>query len=193
MSDFGKNDLAALDRDIQGFPPQEKQRGWWSRNWLWFVPVLLLALVVVGGGVAYHLYFTSVFNLDVCQAAMQKIEANEQLQKELGQPIHIFRWAVPNARVEEDEKDVRWEIGGPKGRAKAHVFAKLMMGKWETKILEVVLADSKKVNIASDDGEGNAQAWKDTKPNATPIDNNKPAPQINMPIPGDIPEAPEKP
>jgi len=202
MSEFNQNDLAALDRDIQGFPPQEKQRGWWSRNWLWFVPTLLLTLIILccGCPVGIGVWFLNqVYNLDVYKMSMQRIEADEGLRKELGQPITTVAWPPPSFRVEQQndrgEADIRWDLEGPKGRAKAHVTARLAADKWELVVLEVVLPSGKKVSLMKE-GEGGDDAppfGEGPKPNATPIKNNKPAPEINMPIPGDIPEATEKP
>ena len=80
-------DLAALDRDLQELARDRQQRGWFRRNWRWFVPALLLAIVVVGAGALYWAFFLRVYNLEVCQSAMQTIEADKGMQEALGQPI----------------------------------------------------------------------------------------------------------
>jgi hypothetical protein len=205
MSDFGKNDLAAFDRDAQGFPPQEKQRGWWSRNWLWFVPTLLLTLIILccgcPAGIIYWGFnkaLDEVYKLPVFQEAMKTIETDPQVKKEIGEPIVIVRCPPPSFRIEQGdgrgEADVRWEIDGSKGRAKAHLTARLTGDKWETVILEVVLPSGKKVSLLTEgEGEDKAPLFEGAKPNPMPTENNKPGPEIKMPIPGDIPEAPEKP
>lgn len=201
MNDFDKNDLAALDLNIQGFPSQEKQRGWWSRNWLWFVPTSLLGFIVLCCGCPLGIgvwFLNQVYNLDVYKMSMQRIEADAGLRKELGQPITTVAWPPPSFRVElqndRGEADIRWDLEGPKGRAKAHVTARLAADKWELVILEVTLTNGKKVSLlAEDEGADKAPLFEGAKPNAKPIENNKPAPEINMPIPGDIPEVPEKP
>ena len=39
-------DQGTLGPNVPEFGPPV-QRGWWSRNWLWFVPTLLLAMIVL--------------------------------------------------------------------------------------------------------------------------------------------------
>jgi hypothetical protein len=177
---------------------QPKRRGWWSRNWLWFVPTVLLALVILccGCPLAIGLWlYSRVFDLDVFQDAMQKIQANAELTRELGQPISPVRWPPPSFQPEDREMDVRWEIAGPKGRANAHVKARLMKGRWETVILEVVLANGKRVSLAVEEGGNEAPKFEPgkpaaAKPPATKPEAGAPAPQINLPTPpADVPEA----
>ena len=79
-------DVAASDKHGQQ-PAKQKRRGWFRRNWKWFVPAMLLTIIVGGGGVLYWALFTRVYNLDVCQSAMRTIAADKGLQKALGQPI----------------------------------------------------------------------------------------------------------
>ena len=114
-------DLAALDRDLQEFARQQKERGWWRRNWRRLVLVLLLLAVVIAGG-AYWLLIGRIHHLDVYQTAMEAIRADKQLQQQLGEPMHSVKWplrsAVPSARIEDREIDIRWGIHGPKARAR---------------------------------------------------------------------------
>jgi hypothetical protein len=181
-------DLESLDK---GFPPSAPPpRGWWSRNWLWFVPTVLLTLVILCCGcplgIAFWL-FNKVYDLEVFQTAMQKIEADDGLRRELGQPIAIVRWPPPAFSIEErngrGEADIRWEIEGPKGRGKAHVQARLTGERWETVRLEVVLANGKKISLAEADGANEAPPFEGPKPETEKSDAAAPAPEINLPIP----------
>lgn len=179
-------DLEALDRDLQEFARQQHARGWWRRNWRWFVPTLLVALILLGGGAIYWSFFTRVYHLDVYQTAMQKIEADEGLRRELGQPIQTVGWPPPSARVEASEKDVRWDIEGPKGRAKAHVNARLMQGQWEIIVMEVVLAGGKKVLLTEAGSDASeAPPFTGAKAETKKSEVNAPAPEINLPTPPD--------
>jgi hypothetical protein len=182
-------------------PPKTKKRGWFRRNWRWFVPALLLTIVVVGGGALYWNFYIRVYNLEVCQAAMKTIAADKGMQDSLGQPMAPAKWpsreVMPNARVEESEIDIRWTIEGPKAKALAHLLAKRRQGKWQTVMLEVTPAGGKKVAIQevgtgedeappSPFGNGSPEPPKpqDKKPATKPADMN-----IDMPIPpGDAPE-----
>jgi hypothetical protein len=187
---FEDIDLVALQRDLEEFAREQQQRGWWKRNWLWFVPTLLVLLILLGGGGIYWALFTRVYHLDVVRAAMEKIESDEGLRRELGQPLRIDTtgWRPPNAQIEAADQDVRWDIAGPKGRAKAHVRARLMEGKWEIVQLEV---NGKRVSVAEGadseaeaptyTGAGPAQNAETGKPDAA----NAPPPVINLAAPPD--------
>jgi hypothetical protein len=191
-------------------PAKQKRRGWFRRNWKWFLPLFLLAIVVVGGGAGYWYLFLRVYKLDVVQRAMQAIADDKGMQEALGRPIESIKrpaslfskdgWQeiMPSARVEENEIDVRWNIQGTKAQGKAHTFAKRRQGKWETLTLEVTPAGGKRVSIreAGDDENeavpfvpgGNPEPPKSQgkKPEAKSPDIN-----IDLPIPpGDTP--PEK-
>ena len=186
INDIG---LAALEKDLQHLA-QRKRRGWLRRNWLWFVPALILAIIVIGAGVAYWSFFISVYRLDVCQAAMQTIRKNKELQKKLGQPIGVVWWpsrsAAPNARIEEAEKDVTWYIEGPKGRGKAQLKARLRAGQWQTIEFKVTdLPDGTKVLLDAEDEGGDAppSPYEPPKPGDKTPESKGPPPDINLPMP----------
>jgi hypothetical protein len=183
-------DVAALQKELGEFVEQS-QHGWFRRNWRWFVPMLLLTIVVVGAGAIYWAIFTRVYNLDVCQSAMQTIETDANLLELLGDPIQPVkrpsREMAPNARVDENEIDILWHIEGPKGHAKAHVRANRRQGKWDITIFDVTPDGGKKitlrdVNSTSDD----APAFKNAAPSATNSETKKSetkAPEMNLDIP----------
>jgi hypothetical protein len=179
-------DREVLDEEVQGIA-QVSNRGWWSRSWRWFLPTLLLVIVVLGGGAIYWSLFTRIFHLDVCQSGMQAIQASNEVQQALGQPITPVCWGVPpSTRLEAGEKDVRWEIEGPKGKAKAHVHARLLQGQWAIDVLEVTLGNGRRLSIAA--GGDNAQeapAFTASKPEAKKSESKAPPPEINLPIPPD--------
>jgi hypothetical protein len=180
-----KIDLAALDRDLQEFARQQQKRGWWRRNWRKLLLLLLLVLIGIGGG-AYWWLIWRPFHHEVYVAAMKAIEADKELQNLLGQPIQSANYPVPGARIEEDETDILWRIEGPKGAADAHTQARKMMGKWQTKILEVKLSDGKKISIdTAGDSADEAPPFINSGPKSEgkKPETNAPAPDINMPIP----------
>ena len=174
-----------FDQGMQDFGPL-KPRGWWSRNWLWFVPTLLLGLVLLccGCPIAIGLWmYGQVFNLEPFQVAMQKIEADETLRRELGEPIHAIHWPPPSLLAEERDLDVRWDIEGPKGHAKAHLKSRLMANRWEPVLLEVELPNGQKVLLVADEGGNDAPKFETPKPETKKPETNGPAPQITLPTP----------
>ena len=184
-------DLVALQRDLDEFAREQQQRGWLRRNWLWLVPTLVVVLILLGCGAIYWAMFIRVYQLDVYQAAMRDIQADETLQSDLGQPITSANWPPPSPRIEAREQDIRWPIEGPKGSAKAHVSARLMQGKWEIIQLEVDLADGKRCSVASSsDSEANAPVFQapEGEPQKPETETDAPPPVINLAVPpGDAP------
>jgi hypothetical protein len=160
--------------------------------------MFLLLLAAIGGGVGYWWFFFRVRNMEAYQTAMQKIQADHRVQEALGQPIEAVNWplreAVPNARIEDQEIDIRWPIQGPKASAQAHVHQKPMQGKWQTDQLEVTLPGNKRVAIRDTDENDpdaaplfNAPPKSGDKPDAKQPEKNAPPPDINMPIPEEGP------
>jgi hypothetical protein len=181
-------DLVALQRDLEEYARQQRERGWLRRNWLWFVPMLLLVLVLLGGGALYWGMFIRIYQLDIFQSAMQQIEADQAVQGALGQPITKAGWPPPSARLEAGEQDIRWSIKGSKTDAKAHVAARFMQGKWEIVQLEVLLTDGKRLSVASSgDSEANAPVFSAPKAASekTEPEKNSPPPEINLALPPD--------
>jgi len=177
-------DQAAPDQDSHELPRQQEQCGRWSRNWWWFVPVLV---IVLGAGWGYWTFFGRVYCLDEYRLAMQKIGESDELRSKLGEPIQAVGWPPPGPRLEDREREVRWDIRGPKGQAKAHVHARLMQGKWEIIIMEVTFADGERVSLVETiDDAGDAPLFDGPKPEKeapkTP-EIDAPAPEITMPVP----------
>jgi hypothetical protein len=181
-----------IDRDARDEDEEEAEqrprRGWWSQNWRWFLPALLLAIVILGGGAIYWALYTRVYDLEPCRAAMQAIEADKQLQEALGEPIRTVKCpsksTLPSARVEEQETDILWQIEGPKGAAEAHVRARMMAGKWEIVVLDVKLADGRKIQPQlAGGGEAEAPTFSAPKAGEKKAESKAPPPEINLPVP----------
>ncbi len=82
-----------LGRDLQA--QEQKPRGWWSRNWKWFVPTLLLAMIIMCCGCPAAIIFSviGIFrNSEPYLDTMQKIQADPQVQEAFGQPIRDNSW-----------------------------------------------------------------------------------------------------
>lgn len=148
-------DMAVIDKHLQEYTKQ-KQRGWFRRNWLWFVPLDLLVVAIIVAVVLYWAFYTRVYSLPLCQSAMLVIAADGDVQKAIGEPIETAaspsRDTVPSARVEENEVDVIWTIRGPKGHAKAHATARKRQGNWDTVVLEVTFSDGKRKSLNAEGG-----------------------------------------
>ncbi len=125
-------------------PPllDQTPRGWWQRNWKWFVPVATLAgLAAVVGAVV--LFVGAIFGFlrssDVCQAALARVRADSKVSRELGTPIAegFFVTGNINVRGSAGDADLAIPIRGPKGGATIYAQATKAMGRWHFKHLVV--------------------------------------------------------
>jgi len=142
----------------------------------------LIVLIVLGGAAVYWALYARIYRLDECRQTMQNIAANEEVRNALGQPIEPTGWRPPSARLEAGERDVRWEVAGPKGQAKAHVNSRQRQGEWEIVVMEIVLPDGKKISLAED---GGAPKFEAPKPGDKKEESKGPPPEINFSLPPD--------
>jgi hypothetical protein len=158
---FDYSNPKAMDATFPG--PEQKPRGWWSRNWKWFVPTVLLIMILIccGGPVGFlYLAFSKLYNSEAYKMTMQKIATSEELKQELGQPINNLYNPPPSFRMEENADgsglvDARWEVEGPKGRGRAHVEARMRDNKWEIVTIDVTIVSNNKKIVLHDDAGGN--------------------------------------
>jgi hypothetical protein len=145
---------AALDRGSQQL--DQSQRGWWSRNWKWFVPgVIFVCLVLI------FVFLTTVYVMihrrEPYMATMQAARDHQEVKEALGESIKDLRW-IPGGRygVSGDQGDAEmiWEIAGSRGQGTLHVVARRRGGKWEYITMEATLPGGKKVSLIKED-EGN--------------------------------------
>jgi hypothetical protein len=177
------SNMEGVDEGAREAGPQE-QCGCRLRCRSCRIVVLLLVLIALGGAVVYWLLYARVYRLDVFRSAMQAIKADAGLQQELGQPIKVAGWRPPNARLESNERDIRWEIAGPKASARAHLSARLMRGKWEIIQVEIDLAGGKRVSLnVGEDGADAAPRFEAPETTSAAPESKAPAPDINLPVP----------
>lgn len=132
-------------------PPQQK--GWFGRNWKWFIPTGCLSLVVMAGAVvAAGVYFAfgSIKSSYAYQEAMAKTRSNADAIRELGEPIESG-WLV-SGRIEINDSsgkaDLSIPVSGPKKSGKVYVLAAKRMGQWNLSGLELKIeGESKRINL----------------------------------------------
>src|SRR5262245_45905380 len=120
-------------------PPGE--RGWWSRNWKWVVPVGCLSPVVVccgGIGVLLTFVFGAIKSSEPYREAVARAEASPALQAELGQPIQPGFFPTGSIHVGFDapggqtgRADLSIPVSGPKGTATVRAVAEKSDAGWK--------------------------------------------------------------
>ena len=134
---------------------QPEKRGWWSRNWKWFVPVgclSMLAVVAVVIALIVTLVFGALKSSDVYKQAVAKATANPTVISELGEPIEAG-WIVSgsiNVTGSSGEADLSIPISGPKKAATIYAVALKSAGEWKFSRLEVEVANRPlRINLMS--------------------------------------------
>lgn len=153
-----------------GATPTAPRKSWFSRNWKWFVPVILivvfgLPLVVIGS------VFAAMKNSDAAKESVLKAQANPLVVQKLGTPIEEG-WLVSgsiNTSTTSGDADLAVPISGPKGQGKVYVTAHKSAGAWNYSVMEVAFEGSKeRINLlAGDAAAPSAQVTSDAAGSAT--------------------------
>ncbi len=145
-----------LGRDLNA--QEQKPRDWWSRNWKWCIPLLVLVILILWGGAAVMKFIGKRY-VEPYKMTMAKIQANQQVQEALGLPIRDDSWTPSGELNVEDNRgsaDLRWDLAGPKGKGKAYVKARMISGQWEIVMIEVTLPDGNKLVLRDEGGANEA-------------------------------------
>lgn len=122
-------------------------KGWLSRNWKWFVPVLcLIGLLVLCSfiGAIYFGVTKMMKSTDAYQMAVQEAESNPEVVTDIGRPIQEGYFMTGNITTSggSESADLAIPIFGPKGKATIYVSASESVGKWDFKELVVEIENT---------------------------------------------------
>ena len=142
---------------VSSSPPQ---RGWWSRNWKWLVPTLvLLFFLVIAAGVfgLVALVFGSMKASDPYKYAFDQAQHSPAVIQRLGQPIEggMFVSGSIDVNPAGGHADLAIPISGPKGKATVYVTGEKHAGRWGYRILQVEFAgDPNRVDLLTEPPPG---------------------------------------
>ncbi|HEX5706461.1 MAG TPA: cytochrome c oxidase assembly factor Coa1 family protein [Pyrinomonadaceae bacterium] len=120
--------------------PQQPQpsKGWWGRNWKWFLPTgclgLLLLIVAFVAAIVFFV-FSTIKSSDVYRNAVEQARANPSVVQEMGEPIEEG-WYVTGS-VKNDFASLEIPISGPKRSGTIYAVALRDAGEWQYTRLEV--------------------------------------------------------
>ncbi len=126
---------------------QPQRKGWWARNWKWFVPVGCLSCLAIFVGVIV-LIISVVFGImkssDPYKQAMVAVRANEQVVAKLGTPIEEGTVISGNVSVTNasGHADLVIPVSGPHGTGTVYVKATKSAGQWTFDNLAVEIDDT---------------------------------------------------
>ena len=115
---------------------QSEKKGWWSRNWKWFVPMGCLGLIllaVLGVGSILYLVFSMIRSSDVVQTAVAQAEASAVVTETLGSPLEVGLLVTGNISVSgpSGRASLSIPLSGPNGKATLYVDANRTAGQWQ--------------------------------------------------------------
>ncbi|MGD0366137.1 MAG: cytochrome c oxidase assembly factor Coa1 family protein [Acidobacteriaceae bacterium] len=122
-------------------PPAQPRKGWFGRNWKWFVPAgcLFIFLLVAGGiGGILAIVEGSIKQSGAYTQALAQAQANPQVTGLIGQPVTPGMFVSGNINVNGDsgDADISIPVSGPKGKGKVYAVAKKSAGQWQFQTLQ---------------------------------------------------------
>jgi hypothetical protein len=132
--------------------PTAGRKNWFSRNWKWFVPTLVMVVFVLPLALLGSI-FAAMRNLDVAKESLLRAQSNPLLVQKLGTPIEEG-WLVGgsfNTSTTSGDADLAVPIAGPKGKGEIYVTAHKSAGVWSYSVMEAAIEGSdQRINLLSD-------------------------------------------
>lgn len=126
---------------------EQTEKGWWGRNWGWFVPTaclgcLILPVACVGGCI--WLGVSSIKSFDPFEEALAAANSHPRVEELLGNPV-VMDWKGLSGQVNTELDNRRAEMNlplkGPQGRGTLRLLAYQRNGVWEYERLELEVRD----------------------------------------------------
>jgi Cytochrome oxidase complex assembly protein 1 len=135
--------------------PAPPTKGWFARNWLWFVPLVGLSsgcLCCLGcGGIIFGVLQT-IKSSEPYQMALAHVQADAEVRELLGEPI-VESGFMPLGEVNvengEGNASLYFHVSGPNGEASVSANATREGGQWRLTYVEVTPSD----------GSGSSIVW----------------------------------
>jgi hypothetical protein len=124
--------------------PATQKRGWWTRNWKWFVPTGCLTFLAIGAAFFFGimmLVFGAMKSSDAYKTAVTRAKADPRVVSALGSPISegLFVTGNTNVNPASGQADLSIPISGPKGKGTIYVTAAKSAGVWSYSQLVVAV------------------------------------------------------
>mgnify|MGYP000991132355 CR=1 FL=1 len=126
----------------QQYPPQPMPpKGWWGRNWKWFLPVGCLSMMLITVGLIALIIWGVISaatgamkSSDAYRKGVAMAVADPRVAAALGRPIK--EEGMPSGSISVHNStghaDIRVTLVGPKGKGTLHIVAnKARSGDWE--------------------------------------------------------------
>jgi len=157
-----------------GLTPTAARKGWFSRNWKWLVPTVLIVFFILPLALLGSI-FAAMKNSDVAKESLLRAQKNAFVVQKLGTPIEEG-WLVSgsiNTSTTSGDADLAVPISGPKGQGKVYVTAHKGAGTWDYQVMVAAIEGSdQRINLLADVEPGTE--FRPTPPG--------PPPQVTPPV-----------
>ena len=115
---------------------EQHQKSWFSRNWLWFIPLTgclgFILLIVLGVGAAFFGVSQIMTSSTPVEYAIEQASKNKLVIENLGQPIEKYGIPSGNISLTNDDGNVDFSIPirGDKGEGTLIVRGIKIDGEW---------------------------------------------------------------
>jgi hypothetical protein len=171
-------------------------RGWFRRNWKWFLPTLFVVSVVAAAIAAFSYVQIRARRLrqnPTYQMALAEVQRSKQVQDRLGQPIVDSDWN-PSGRIDVRDNaalgdaSFNFDIKGPNGAASVLAQGRMVDGEWALTGLDVRLADGDVIRLTDEvftrQAVDTPEFVRQAKPQANHETKTKePAPEVEVVVP----------
>jgi hypothetical protein len=136
-----------MNPDTPSVTAQPPRKGWWGRNWKWFVPSGCLTILLLAAALGFALLgivFGAMKSSDAYKAALTQTKADPRVGSALGSPITdgFFVWGKTNVSGTSGQADMTVPISGPKGKGTIYFVATKFASQWTFSKLMVEVANT---------------------------------------------------
>jgi hypothetical protein len=144
-----------MDAQIPPPLPPDRSTTWWQRNWKWFVPTCLGAVVLFTGLIVLivAVVFGMMKSSDVYKQALAEARINPYVQEALGSPIEEGLLVMGNFNVNgsSGHADLAIPVSGPQGNGTIYVVASKSAGQWAIlKLVVDIEATNESIDLLAD-------------------------------------------
>ncbi len=151
------------------YAAEPPQRGWFARNWLWFVPLVILLPILICAGCCTGMLLFGTGALKATepyQAALAAVQNDPQVQEALGTPIEDATWIpVGEFNMGDGHGDARFDfkVKGPKGTAHVRTESRIIGDQWSmVELIVTIDATGERIvlGLPDDEGDDDAPLWE---------------------------------
>jgi len=138
---------------VTAAPPR---KGWWGRNWKWFVPSGCLTILLLAVGFACliaTIVFGAIKSSDAYKMALTKAKADPRVMSALGFPITdgFYVLGKTNVNGTSGQADLTVPISGPNGKGTIYFVASKFAGKWTfSKLMVEIDKTGQRIDLIED-------------------------------------------